>query len=103
MPDRPFLNRDDVAAIGAEVQGAPLQPKTISQHMYESRPEVGRDAPRPGKFADDPFPAPDGYLGKAPWWDKGREQEIRGWFERHPRRVKGDGIGGRPRAARPNG
>lgn len=91
VPDRPFLNRDDVAAIGK------VQAKTISQHLYESRPEVGKGAKaRPGKFADDPFPPADGYLGKAPWWDKAREPEIRAWFERHPRRAKGDGIGGRP-------
>jgi hypothetical protein len=99
MPDRPFLNRDDVAAIGG------VQPKTVSQHLYESRPEVSRvkGAPKvPGKFADDPFPAPNGYLGKAPWWDKSREPEIRAWFERHPRRAVGDGIGGRPRKSRSN-
>ena len=102
MPDRPFLTRDDVAAIGAAVQGAPLQPKTISQHLYESRVQVGA-ARKPGKFVADPFPAPDDYLGKAPWWGREREAEIRAWFERHPRRMKGDGIGGRPRKARPNG
>lgn len=105
VPNRPFLTRDDVAAIGADVQGAPLQAKTVSQHLYESQPLVGRvkGAPKvPGKFVDDPFPKPDDYLGKAPWWDKGRESEIRAWFERHPRRVKGDGIGGRPRKAQPN-
>lgn len=47
MPDRPFLNRDDVAAIGG------VEPKTISQHLYESQVEIGADK-RDGKFADDP-------------------------------------------------
>lgn len=104
MPDRPFFTRDDVAAVGADVQGAQVQPRTISQHLYESRAEVGRGGNRRrGKFADDPFPPPDGYLGKAPWWDRSREPEIRAWFGRHPRRSKGDGIGGRPRKAEPAG
>lgn len=103
VPDRPFFGRDEVAAIGAAVQGAPLQAKTVSQHLYESRPEVGTGSNRKaGRFADDPFPKPDGHLGKAPWWAKEREQEIRAWFGRHPRRMKGDGIGGRPRKAQPN-
>jgi hypothetical protein len=102
VPDRPFLNRDDVAALGAAVQKASVQPKTVSQHLYESQPEVTA-AKRPGKFVDDPFPKPDGYLGKAPWWGREREPEIRAWFERHPRRRSGDGIGGRPRKAQPNG
>lgn len=114
VPDRPFFGRDEVAALGADVQGAPLQAKTVSQHLYESGPElpVYRKEPdgtktqtgvRPGKFADDPFPKPDGKLGKAPWWAREREPEIRAWFERHPRRVKGDGIGGRPRKTQSNG
>lgn len=97
VPDRPFLNRDDVAEIGG------VQPKTVSQHLYESGPEVGRvkgEPKVPGKFVDDPFPKPDGYLGKAPWWGKEREPEIRAWFGRHPRRQVGDGIGGRPRKER---
>ncbi len=58
MPDRPFLNRDDVAAIGG------VEPKTISQHLYESQVEIGADK-RDGKFADDPFPIPDGRAGRA--------------------------------------
>ncbi|GAB7044932.1 hypothetical protein JCM9534A_00580 [Catenuloplanes indicus JCM 9534] len=51
MPDRPFLNRDDVAAIGG------VEPKTISQHLYESQVEIGADK-RDGKFADGPLPDP---------------------------------------------
>ncbi|MDQ0363408.1 hypothetical protein [Catenuloplanes indicus] len=92
VPDRPFLNRDDVAAIGG------VEPKTISQHLYESQVEIGADK-RDGKFADDPFPIPDGRAGRAPWWYLERRDEIASWFERHPRRRKGDGIGGRPRKA----
>lgn len=100
MPDQPFLRRDDVAAIGS------VKPKTISQHLFESQERIRVRAEgtwRRGKYADDPFPAPDGYLGTAPWWALDREEEIRAWFRRHPGRTKGDGVGGRPRKARPNG
>lgn len=97
MPDKPFFTVTDLAAIGARVQGVEsMRGTTISQHLWESRESVmekGRQ--RPGKYHADPFPAPDGHLGKAPWWAKDREQEIVAWFERHPRRQVGDGIGGR--------
>ncbi|MEU3452242.1 hypothetical protein ABZ671_01165 [Micromonospora sp. NPDC006766] len=98
MPDRPFLTRSDVAAIGARVQGVEsMRPETISQHRFESREEIPLKSggTRRGKYADDPFPEEDGYVGKAPWWDLERGQQIEEWFERHPRRQKGDGIGGR--------
>lgn len=106
VPDRPFLNRDDVAAIGSRIQGGePLKPKTISEHLYQSQPLVGGRTGNEvkGKYADDPFPAPDGRQGKAPWWLLERQPEIEAWFERHPRRSKGDGIGGRPRRTHSNG
>ncbi len=94
------LRIDDVAEIGG------VKPKTVSQHMHESRLagviERGKNAgkPRPaGKYVDDPFPTPDHYVGKAAVWRVDQEQEIRGWFGRHPRTEKGVGYGGRPRKA----
>ncbi|TDC59541.1 hypothetical protein E1258_17560 [Micromonospora sp. KC207] len=98
MPPTPFYTRADIAEIGAEVQGVEsMKPETISQHLLQSNEWVGQGERRkPGKWKDDPFPRPDGYLGKAPWWEKTRRPEIVAWFERHPRRRKGDGIGGRP-------
>lgn len=101
MPNQPFLTPADVAAIGARVQGVEsMQPKTISQHLFESREEIPlrEGGTRRGKFADDPFPPPE-YAGKQkkPWWPLEREPEIVAWFKRHPRRRKGDGIGGAPR------
>ncbi|MFC0504179.1 hypothetical protein [Micromonospora costi] len=104
MPDQPFLTPADIAVIGARVQGVEsMQPKTISQHLFESRKEIPLEAggTRRGKFADDPFPPPDAYAGakKKPWWALEREQEIVAWFERHPRRRPGDGIGGARRKA----
>ncbi|MFY1595534.1 hypothetical protein [Micromonospora sp. WMMD737] len=99
MPDRPFFTVADLAVIGARVHGVaePLKKTTISQYLFESGEEIPLKAggTRPGKYADDPFPKPDDRLGKAPWWDKAREPEIVAWFERHPRRQVGDGIGGR--------
>lgn len=98
MPDKPFFTLDDLAKIGARVQGVEsMRKQTISQHLFESREEIplAKGGKRRGKFASDPFPAPDDYLGKAPWWAMTRESEIVEWFERHPRRFVGDGIGGR--------
>lgn len=107
MPDRPFYTVADLAVIGGRVRGddKPLKTPTISQYMFESGEEIpvktGKGGTRRGRYADDPFPKPEGYVGKAPWWDREREGEITAWFERHPRRVVGDGIGGRkPRADR---
>ncbi|WP_266244784.1 hypothetical protein [Micromonospora lupini] len=96
----------DIAEIGARVQGvASMQPKTISQHLFESGSAipVKTGGTRRGKYASDPFPAPSAYAGKGkkPWWALEREQDIVAWFERHPRRQPGDGIGGvRPKAER---
>ena len=75
-----MLDRSAVAAILG------VQPKTISQYLVESRGE--------GRYAERPFPAPDGYIGRGPWWRLERETEIRRWAAERP----GQGVGGgRPR------
>lgn len=84
----PVLDRTAVA----EILG--VQPKSVSQYLVESRPadpEVGR---RAGRYATHPFPAPDGYIGKGPYWRLERAAEIRTWAASRP----GQGVGGgRPR------
>jgi len=78
--DRPVLDRAAVAALLG------VQPKTISQYLVESRP--------PGRYANHPFPAPSGHIGRSPYWDRDREDEIKQW---DAGRV-GQGVGGgRPR------
>ncbi len=71
-----MFNRQAVAALIG------VQPKTISQYLTESRPG--------GRYASHPFPKPDGYIGKGPWWRLGREREIRKWAADRP----GPGVGG---------
>ncbi|WP_431728535.1 hypothetical protein [Verrucosispora sp. TAA-831] len=74
----------------------------IQRNMFESREEIpvrATGGTRRGKYADDPFPPPDGYAGTMPWWHVHRAQEVEEWFKRHPRRQKGDGIGGPVRRA----
>lgn len=45
------------------------------------------------RYADHPFPAPDGYLGIAPYWNAERDDEIREWAATRP----GQGAsGGQP-------
>jgi hypothetical protein len=85
--ERPFMNRDDVA----ELLG--VQGKTISTYLYESGVEIGKKKRR-GRYAGHPFPAPDAYHGKAPWWGLDRRTEILTWDSERP----GQGVGGgRPR------
>jgi hypothetical protein len=83
----PVLDIRAVAKILGEAQDKePLRPKTVSQYLVESK--AG------GRYERHPFPAPDGYIGKSPWWALGREQEFVTWHQGR----SGQGIGGgRPR------
>ena len=78
--DRLFLTNVDVAELGG------VDPKSVSRARQRSKPGQ--------RYADDPFPEPDGRHGQWPWWKLDREQEIRDWFARHQDRT---GVGGRPR------
>jgi hypothetical protein len=64
----------------------PLKSKTISQFLVESK--AG------GRYAEHPFPPPDGRVGKSPVWKRGREQEFVTWDEGRVGQGRG---GGRPR------
>lgn len=79
----------------ANLLGPDIKPKTVSTYLTESREWVGRgERRRKGRYADHPFPAPDDYHGKAPWWDPDRADEILIWRDSRP----GQGVGGgRPR------
>ncbi len=78
--EMPVFDRAAVAALIA------VKPKTISQYLVESK--------EGGRYADHPFPTPDGYIGRGPYWLRRREQEIRTWSETRPGQGAG---GGRPR------
>lgn len=82
----PVLDIRAVVKILAGVTGKEPRPKTISQYLVESKPG--------GRYADHPFPKPNGRLGRSPWWAKGREQEFVTW--QLGRVGQGQG-GGRPR------
>jgi hypothetical protein len=89
--ERPFMNREDVA----ELLGPTIKGKTVSTYLYESQAKVGRGPrERVGRYAKHPFPAPDGYHGKAPWWRLERADEILTWRDTRPGQGAG---GGRPR------
>ncbi len=88
------MNREDVAKLlGPDIKG-----KTVSTYLYESRPLVGKGPrERRGRYADHPFPEPDDYHGKAPWWGLDRRTEILTWAAER----KGQGVGGgRPRSSK---
>lgn len=75
-----MLDRTAVAAILG------VKPKSVSQYLTESKGE--------GRYTKHPFPKPDGYIGRGPWWHREREQEIREWDTKRPGQGAG---GGRPR------
>jgi hypothetical protein len=82
MSDEPKIL--DRTAVGALIG---MQPNTITIYLRESLPG--------GRFESNPFPAPDGRVGGAPWWLPSRADEIREWDADRPR----GGMGGRPRSA----
>lgn len=75
-----MLDRTAVAALIG------VKPKSVSQYLVESKP--------PGRYAKHPFPMPDGYIGRGPWWRVERTAEIKEWAANRPGRGAG---GGRPR------
>lgn len=84
MPNQPFLTREDLAAIGSKVWGTDLTADHITRFLRESQPFVGKgENRRRGRYAEDPFVAPDGHLGIAPWWSKSRRRTAEMWFKRH--------------------
>jgi len=69
----------------ADLLGEHIKQKTVSTYLTESREIVGRgDKARRGRYADHPFPAPNGYYGRAPWWAIERAEEIREWARTRP-------------------
>lgn len=70
-----------------------VQPGTVSAYQTQSKEMVGS---KPGRYAHNPMPAPDGYTGaskKGPWWKEERRQELNDWFK--GRLGLGHGTGGR--------
>lgn len=63
-----------------------IKPATIRFLRAQSKPG--------GRYADDPFPAPDVTIARSPGWNPERADEIKAWNARRP----GQGVGGgRPR------
>lgn len=81
---------EDVAGL----LGPGIKPKTVSQYLSESRQEPRPDGTK-RRYADHPFPAPDGRVGRAPWWRRERRAEILAWAAERPGQGAG---GGRPRS-----
>lgn len=74
-----MLSRDAVAKLLG------LRPKSISQYLTESR--------EGGRYEKHPFPKPDGTIGRGPWWDARRKDELLAWAAARP----GQGAGGGPK------
>lgn len=73
--------------------------KTVYAALDASKPGDARTGRKPGRYAGNPVPAPDGYLGQGrngnrPWWRAERAGELAAWRESLPGRGAG---GGRPR------
>jgi len=61
---------------------------TVSNWMSDSKP--GRC------YAATPFPAPDGHIGKSPWWNPERHDEFTMWMASRPGRGAGGGRKPKP-------
>jgi hypothetical protein len=58
---------------------------TVHKYLWESHPG--------GRYSDHPFPTPDGRIGRSPYWNPDRVQEIQQWAAGR----KGRGVGGGPK------
>lgn len=76
----------DRVAVGRLV-GDGVAPDTVTIYLRESRDG--------GRYESNPFPAPSGFVGRSPYWDADRADEIRAWDARRP--GTGSGATGRPR------
>ena len=79
MSERPIFDLDEVGQI-LGVTG-----RTISRYLSSST--------NGGRYSERPFPAPDGRVGKSPFWLRSRFDEIWDWHKGRPGRGAG---GGRP-------
>lgn len=84
-PEADVLDRSAVAKL------LNVKPITISRYLTESRRVV---AGRPGRYANHPFPKPDGHIARSPYWNRDRTQELLDWAKNRAGRGAG---GGRPR------
>jgi hypothetical protein len=70
---------------------------TVWSYLKESRPMVGS---KPGRYADNPVPAPDGQVAAGVyWWSAGREQQLRDWWNSRAGKAHGTGTG-RPKGSK---
>lgn len=72
----------------AELLG--VKPNTVS--FFRSHSKTG------GRYASDPFPAPDRTIARTPVWLAERADEIKAWNSRRP----GQGSGGGKPSHRPS-
>jgi len=72
VDELPILDRSAVA----ELLG--VAPKTISQFLVESKDG--------GRYAEHPFPEPDGRIGRGPYWLAAKRQTIIEWDAARPGR-----------------
>lgn len=68
MGDVEILDRKDVAALLG------VLPKTVNEYRLRYR------------TTSNPFPEPDGYVGRSPYWKAARADEIRQWDAARPGR-----------------
>lgn len=55
-----------------------VHPRTVSAYLWHSRPG--------GRYAHHPFPSPNGYAGRSPWWAAARRTEFDEWNRARPGR-----------------
>lgn len=53
-----------------------ISPDSVTRYLQHSK--TG------GRYADRPFPLPDGRVGRGPWWSANRRSELVEWANSRP-------------------
>lgn len=77
---------DQILDAGALAEILGFSRMTVHKYLWESHPT--------GRYGSHPFPTPDGRIGRSPYWNAERVQEIRAWAAGR----KGQGVGGGPKS-----
>lgn len=78
------MSKQPVSVLDIEDVGALLDisPATVRSNLRDSRQATETRTGKPGRYADRPFPKPDGRVGGNLWWATGREAELKDWHRK---------------------
>jgi hypothetical protein len=72
-----YLSSADVAALFSRLAGREIKVETVWAYLKQSRPMVGK---RPGRYADNPMPAPIAGL-RSLLWPEAARGDLEAWWK----------------------